>query len=256
MLYRQQRKGLEWLQFELFKDIPHLHHAVFLRHGGVSQGDFTSLNVGLHVGDAPKRAKANRMRIEKQLQETMGTWKKAIWSHPCNKDTIIKVDNTSRLEIENMDGVFTSTPGISLMMTHADCQVALFYDPIHRAIANIHAGWRGNVMNIYRKAIQYMRNAFHSNPSDLLVCISPSLGPAESEFIHYKTELPEKFWEFQIKPFYFDLWAIAEYQLQKEGILPHHIEIARLSTFANPKDYFSYRRDRITGRHATCITLL
>ena len=110
--------------------------------------------------------------------------------------------------------------------------------------------------NIYREAIQAMQQTFGSHPSELLVCISPSLGPEEAEFIHYQSELPEEFWSFQVRPTDFDFWSISEYQLQAEGILPHHIEVARLSTYANAKDFFSYRRDKTTGRHAACITLL
>ena len=142
------------------------------------------------------------------------------------------------------------------MIKHADCQAAIFYDPVHKALANVHCGWRGNVKNIYRVAVQKMKFTFGTNPKDLLVGISPSLGPDHSEFIHYQTEWPEEFWRFQVRPNYLDLWAIARDQLEQCGLLPHHIEVAGICTFANPQDFFSHRRDKITGRHATVAMLL
>lgn len=247
---------IKWLQFELLSDIPRLQQAVFLRHGGVSEGPFASLNTGFHVGDQKEHVTANIERIIDHLKYKMPQWNQLVWGRATHGQAIKKVDAHSSQEVMDVDGIMTATPGLTLMMKHADCQVAIFYDPMHHVIANIHAGWRGSVGNIYEKAIQSMHQAFGSDPADLLVCISPSLGPDEAEFIHYRSELPEKFWEFQVRPTYFDFWSISEHQLQVAGILPHHIEVARLSTYSNPYDFFSYRRDKITGRHATCITLL
>ena len=141
------------------------------------------------------------------------------------------------------------------MIKHADCQAAIFYDPVHHAVSCVHAGWRGNVQNIYAHAIAFMAGKFHSQPADILVCISPSLGPHFSEFKNYKTEFPESFWPFQIRPNYFNLWEISRTQLQECGILPHHIEIASICTYANEQDFFSYRRDKVTGRNATVVAL-
>lgn len=255
-MQRHQHDQIQWLEFDLLADLPKVKHAVYLRHGGCSQGPFSSLNLGLHVGDHPENVYSNYRLIKSHVQLGVPDWKKLIWGRANHGKTIKEAHDHSPQEIIDVDGLITSTPGLTLMMKHADCQVALFYDPKHHAAANIHAGWRGSVANIYAETVQKMHSAFGSNPSELLVCISPSLGPDEAEFIHYRTELPEEFWNFQVRPTFFDFWSISEYQLQAAGILPHHIEIARLSTYSNALDYFSYRRDKVTGRHATCITLL
>lgn len=254
-MQRQKYDQLEWLEFELLSDIPDVKHAVFLRYGGYSEGPFASLNLGFHVGDQAELVQTNLQLIQKQLRKQVHNWKNYVWGHGRHGKDISDVNASSPRDISDVDGLITSERGITLMMTHADCQIALFYDPKHHAIANIHSGWRGSIANIYADTIQKMQQTFGSNPADLLVCISPSLGPDEAEFIHYRSEIPEEFWHFQVRPTYFDFWAISEDQLQTAGILPHHIEIARLSTYANPHDFFSYRRDKITGRHATCITL-
>lgn len=255
-MQRQQKEKIEWLEFDLLSDLPRVKHAVFLRHGGFSGGPFSSLNAGFHVGDQSEHVKGNLRQIQDQIQRQVPDWKHLISGRGCHGKDIALVDERDSQVIPDVDGLITSTPGVTLMMKHADCQVALFYDPIHHAAANIHSGWRGSVANIYVEAIQAMHQSFGSDPRDLLVCISPSLGPDEAEFINYRTELPEEFWHFQVRPTYFDFWSISEFQLQEAGILPHHIEVARLSTYANSFDFFSYRRDKITGRHASCITLL
>jgi YfiH family protein len=255
-MQRQQHHQIEWLEFDLLQDLPKVKHAVFLRHGGCSEGPFGSLNTGFHVSDKADHVQVNIERIEAQLQCEVPNWSNLVCGRANHGKSIALVNERSPREVMDVDGLITVTPGISLMMKHADCQVALFYDPKHHAAANIHAGWRGSVANIYHEAVQYMHQAFGSHPADLLVCISPSLGPDEAEFIHYRSELPEEFWPFQVRPTYFDFWSISEYQLQAAGVLPHHIEVARLSTYSNPYDFYSYRRDKITGRHATCITLL
>lgn len=250
-----QNGQLKWLEFNLLSDIPKLKHAVFLRHGGVSEGPYCSLNTAFNK-DNEAHVKHNLSIIEAQLKQEVPEWKKSISGWGSHGKNIEYVDADSSPVIMDCDGLICKTAGISLMMKHADCQIALIYDPMQHIVSNIHCGWRGSTLNIYAEAINMLKNRFGSNPANLLVCISPSLGPDEAEFINYRHELPEEFWPFQVRPTYFDFWSISEHQLQAAGILPHHIEIARLSTYSNSHDFFSHRRDKITGRHATCITLL
>jgi polyphenol oxidase len=255
-MQKYKENEIEWLEFDLLADIPKLHHAVFLRSGGSSQGSFASLNTGFHVGDSPSEVTLNLEKIEKHLSSSIADWKGYISSRAIHGKKIYVVDVDTPNDISGFDGIMTAIPNRTLIMKHADCQIGLFYDPINHVAANVHAGWRGTVADVYAEAIQNMKNSFGTNPANILACISPSLGPDNAEFINYKNEIPEEFWHFQIRPFFFDLWSITEMQLQTAGILPHHIEIARLCTYANSHDFFSHRRDKITGRHASCITLL
>lgn len=254
-MQRQITGKLEWLEFELLSDIPHLKHAVYLRHGGSSEGPFESLNASFLVGDQAHHVQQNLDCIKSHLRSEIPQWSNLVCGRANHEKSIAIVNNSTPEELINFDGLITASPRVTLMMKHADCQVALFYDTKNRVIANIHSGWRSSVLNIYRETVQCMQNTFGSHPAEILVCIAPSLGPDEAEFMHYRIELPEEFWPFQVRPTYFDFWSISEHQLQAAGILPHHIEVSRLSTYSNPYDFFSYRRDKKTGRHATCITL-
>lgn len=252
---RKTLDGIEWLEFELLSDFPLLRHQMFLRQGGCSEGPYAGLNTGLAVGDNETHVRANLQLIQNRLKADNPDWKRYVWGNARHGTDIEKITDRSPEEILGCDGLVTDVRGTTLMMKCADCQIVLFYDPINHAAANVHAGWRGSVANIYEKTVRTMQNAFGSNPADLLVCISPSLGPDESEFVSYRSDFPEEFWDFQIRPNRFDFWSIARFKLSEAGILAHHIEIARLSTFCNPHDFFSYRRDGLTGRHAVCITL-
>ena len=253
---RLQDGEIEWLEFELLAGLPRLRHGVFLRAGGVSSGPFDSLNTGRDVGDQEASVCDNMSRIDKIVEDCSGRKVRRVHGTGVHGKRIVEVHLGSEIEIANCDGLLTKQTGVALMMRHADCQVALMYDPKLHCAANIHSGWRGNVLNIYKEAVHLMKDCFGSDPANLLVGISPSLGPDHAEFIHFREMLPKDFWPFQIRPAYFDFWAIAKYQLQSAGVLPHHIEIASLCTYSNPRDFFSYRRDSITGRHSSYILLL
>lgn len=253
-MLRKTKNGIHWLEFDLLSDVGGLQHGVFLRHGGVSDGHLSSLNVGIKVGDSEHNVKTNINRIRDVLlgPDLPG---QIHCAHQVHEANVREIKSGNNREIPTCDALMTREPHQALLIKHADCQVAIFYDPVQHALGMAHAGWRGSVRNIYRETIWQMKEVYGSRPADLLVCISPSLGPQSAEFVNYQTELPESFWEFQVKPFYFDFWSISEWQLKSCGILPHHIEIARIDTFVEREDCFSHRREKITGRHATVAVL-
>lgn len=256
-MIRKKNNNIEWLEFELFAEVPGLIHGIFLRHGGVSQDAYASLNVARGTGDDLANVQENRQRILKTLN-----LKHLVTATQVHGNSVEQVSDLKE-EFHNCDGLVTDRKNWGILIAHADCQAAIFYDPVHHVIANVHAGWKGQAKNIYQETIQKMNHLFGSKPQDLLVGISPSLGPENSEFIHFRKELPEKFWLFQFKDTYFNLWAIARHQLEECGVLPHHIQIAEIDTFANSQDFFSYRREkkkgrleRITGCHGTIAALV
>jgi len=165
---------------------------------------------------------------------------------------IIAIDTP--VDFLECDAMSTSVPKLGLILKHADCQAAIIYDPIRKALSLVHSGWRGSVQNIYSNAIRHMRERYHSSPTDLLVAISPSLGPESAEFIHYREELPEAFWDYQTKPNYFDFWQISRDQLEREGVLSHHIEIAQIDTMQD-LEYHSYRREKVIKRNYTAAVI-
>ncbi len=245
----RHKGNVTWLEFELLAGLP-LAHGCFDRHGGVSEPPFATLNTGVTCGDEPSKVFQNRRIILDTLGQTHGVV--ALCAQGAD---VISIDAFNQENQPLADGITTQLPNLALIVTQADCQGAIFYDPIKHVLGNIHCGWRGNVCNIYANTVKYMHERFGSKPENLLVCISPSLGPESSEFINWRTELAS-FAQFQFKSNYFDLWAISQAQLQEAGVLPHHIQIAGIDTYAND-NYFSFRREnRRCGRQATVCALL
>lgn len=248
-MQRQTRHNVSWLQFDLLANIPHLKHGVFLRHGGFSSGPYTSLNLSQNVGDHPDHVAANRQKVCALLGIQT-----CVRAHQIHGDQVVIADPLNPT-LPQCDAFITNRPEVGLLITHADCQAALFYDPVHHALANVHCGWRGSVQNIYAKTVAAMQKTYGSKPENLLVGIAPSLGPSHAEFRNYRTELPEHFWDFQVKPTYFDFWSIAEMQLVHCGIQKNHIEFANICTYGTPEDCYSFRRSQIRGGHGTLAML-
>lgn len=225
------------VQFQLLKD--RVKHKVFNRVGGVSEGPYASLNVGENVGDDPAHVERNLQKIQEEMQV----------------DTLLRLTQVHgdqiRTDSGEGDALITDRPKVGLCIRHADCQAALMFDPVKKRIAAVHAGWKGQVLDIYAKVIREMG----SNPTDLLVAISPSLGPNCAEFLNYRNELPSWFWNYKSKIHHFNLWAIAEKQLQDAGVPKGNIEIAEVCTCCRPNEYYSYRRDGKTGRNASILCL-
>ena len=247
-MIRKKHNELEWLEFEQLQEFSCLGHGVFSRRGGVSSKPYDSLNAGGSTGDDPASVEENRRRIMEVFP--LGELISSHQTHTVHLD-VVKGPYTSQ---KPCDGLITQEKHKALIIKHADCQAAIFYDPITNILANVHCGWRGNVQNIYGVSVEAMKK-MGSNPSNILVCISPSLGPKYSEFVNFRTEFPPHFQEFQWKDNYFNLWEISRMQLKAAGILPSHIECAEICTYENGEDYFSYRRDKTTGRNGTLAML-
>jgi polyphenol oxidase len=244
-----EKNKLQWLEFDMLEHYSHLIGGVFLRHGGTSAGSFSSLNLSDAVGDHPDNVKVNRSLMQKQLGVDHIVFAK---QHHGNNIFVVTKENFSKLP--EADGLITKEENIALAITHADCQGAIFYDPENEIIGVAHSGWRGLVGGIYGAMVDAFKT-HGARVENIKVCVSPSLGPDHAEFKNYKTEFPETFWSFQEekKPLHFNLWNIALAQLSDIGIHSQNIELVDTCTYCNPKDYFSYRREKISGRNATVI---
>ena len=245
-----EKKKVEWIEFELLEKYSHLKHGMFLKHGGFSQKEYGSLNLGDNTGDLPENIIRNRDLVLKTINFSSIVY--AMQNHGVN---IQRVTSKNIDKISSCDGLFTTEKDIALAVTHADCQAAIFYDPVHEAIGIAHAGWRGSINNIYARLIEAMHRDVGTQAHNLLVCITPSLGPDHAEYKNYKQDFPETLWGFQTKPNYFDFWAMSKKQLQNAGVLEKNIEISEVCTYCCEEDCFSYRREKTTGRHVTCVGL-
>lgn len=244
---------ITWFEFSSLQPFSFIKHGCFSRKGGVSKAPFDSLNIKFCPEDSVESVQENRLRIQKAL----GTQSPLVVTEQVHGTNIAVIEKTTdTASLGQFDALITNLPEKPLTIMHADCQACLIIDPEHHAIAAIHAGWRGNVQNIYLKVIQKLVQEYNSRPESMFACISPSLGPCHSEFKEWKENFPEEFWPYKKEKNHFDLWEIGLQQLIDAGIREEHIEIAKICTFDEKEHFFSYRRDGLTGRNASSIMLL
>ncbi|HET8578648.1 MAG TPA: peptidoglycan editing factor PgeF [Methylomirabilota bacterium] len=154
------------------------------------------------------------------------------------------------------DVLATEKPGLPLAVFTADCLSIIVYDPIRRALAVAHAGWRGTIQGVARAAAQALI-AVGGAPEDFVVGIGPSIGPCCYEVDRPVIEplsaaFPER-WAAWARPagpgrWRLDLWEANEDQLRAAGLRPERIDNPRLCTACRTDLFFSYRRGRGQGR--------
>ena len=153
-------------------------HAFTTRLGGVSTGEFASMNISLRPGE-------KRENVEKNLQilaDTLGfDPKKLICTRQTHSDIVRAVTAEDYLGIGHhdypeCDALITAEPGVALRIFTADCTPILFYDPVTGAVGATHAGWRGTVADIAGKTVRAMAEKFGARPENIRAAIGPNIG--------------------------------------------------------------------------------
>ena len=244
-----ERDGLQWLEFAIFDSSPGFGHASLTRKGGFSPPPYDSLNFSVSVGDSKENVIRNRLIVQKVLN-----LKRLVTLQQCHGTHIALIEKEQEGVILSCDGAILIYPGCAVMITHADCQPVLVYDPVHHVGAALHAGWRGLTQGMLERGVRRLSELCGSCPEELLVAIGPSLG-AGAEFKNYRVEFPEAFWPFREGTCYFDLHRISRWQLEECGVQAANIEISPLATDREPELFFSFRRasaaKEATGRGGT-----
>ncbi len=158
------------------------------------------------------------------------------------------------------DAIISHRPGVTVAIRTADCLPILIVDPKTRAVAAVHAGWRGVVAEIVPKAVDAMRREFHSRPENLEIAIGPGIGACCFEVgpevgAEFRAFFPERNdLEARAKV---DLAETVCRQLGRNGITRGQIDTSELCTFCERELFESYRRDRDgAGRMVAAIGIL
>ncbi|MBR4810454.1 MAG: laccase domain-containing protein, partial [Bacteroidaceae bacterium] len=85
--------------------------------------------------------------------------------------------NTTREQLEGVDALVTDVPGVAISVRTADCIPVLLYDPVHKAVAAVHDGWRGTVQRLSQKVITFMHERYGTDATQLMAVIGPGIGP-------------------------------------------------------------------------------
>jgi len=166
-------RGIHFLQVPTFAKLPWLIHGFSTKPGGVSTQDGEKvLNLSFTEWDTKENVLQNRRRFQSALRATD---LKLISLKQIHSD-IIHLFDAPPAETCQGDASITNRPALLLAVQTADCVPILIVDPKKRAIAAVHAGWRGTLARIVVKAIVQMQMQFQCNPADLLAAIGPSIG--------------------------------------------------------------------------------
>ena len=166
--------NLRILELDAFKKLPWLLHGFSTAPGGVSDLDSQkALNLSFTHWDTRENVIENR----KRFQTALGAQKFPLINLKQIHSAVIWPFASVPKEPCNGDASLTNTPGLLLGVRTADCVPILLVDPKKRAVAAVHAGWRGTLARILEKAVGELAAKFKSQPSDLLAAIGPAIGP-------------------------------------------------------------------------------
>ncbi len=226
------------------------------RWGGVSKPPYHELNIALHVGDNPIDVLKNREILAKKFDFYIDN---LIYMDQTHSNNIQIINDTFTNKIENCDGIITNKPNIPLMVMVADCIPVLLYDREKKVIGAVHAGRNGTFKSISKKAVTIMTKEFDSNPKDIVVSLGPSIHSCCYEVGEDLADIAKKSFgdRYVIKraeSFFLYLQTLNFAQLKSFGVKEKNIEISSVCTYCD-KNYFSYRRDGVTGRFAGVIKL-
>ncbi len=193
--------------------------------------------------------------VRRALQRDLGftAWQSLRQVHGVHMIFEPQYDTIDRPSLETGDGMAETRPGRALAIKTADCQPVLIAHQSGKFVAALHVGWKGNVADFCGRAVRSFCVRYGLDPRELSAVRGPSLGPGESEFTAFEQEFGEAF-----RPYFdhrsqrVDLWRLTRDQLAAAGLDRDRIYSLDLCTKSLP-NFFSYRRDKTTGRQASLI---
>lgn len=218
-------------------------------------GAYAAFNVTHYCGDEPERVARCRRWLAEELKVTDERIIVPRQTHTANVRVLdeawLKLSPVERAaSLQEVDALVTNVPGLCIGISTADCVPVLLYDRSRRAVAAVHAGWRGTVKGITLRAVEVMCQTFGMASSDLHAIIGPSISAeayevGEEVAAHF---VPPAFPPSVVvrradwaKP-HVDLWAANAFLLERAGLPLDHIEVAGVCTYTHSDTFYSARR--------------
>ncbi len=224
---------------------------------GVSQGPFAGFNLGLHCGDQPEHAQANRQRLTEFLPHA------PIWLNQVHGVAVYDADSDADQD-KTADAAVTTRADRVLAIMTADCLPVVLADTLGTVIGAAHAGWRGLCAGVLEETAKLMQSklAQAGTPSrQLRAWVGPAISydcfevgeEVLQAFSQYDPKVAQFFKPHPSRPnkWFADLPAIAQYRLRAVGV--EEIELSGYCTFQEAELFYSYRREAPTGRLATFV---
>ena len=222
---------------------------VTTRAGGASTGPYASFNLGMHVGDDARAVERNRAALRRFLPA------EPAWMKQVHGARVIEADPLA--QVREADGAFARASGRVCAVLSADCLPVLFADSDGTAVGIAHAGWRGMAAGVIERVV----GAMQAPPESLLCYLGPAIGASAYEvgadvreaFCAADAGAQRAFAACGDAKYLCDLYLLARQRLARLGV--RRIHGGGLCTFSDPARFYSFRRDRATGRMASLVWL-
>ncbi|CNK21467.1 purine nucleoside phosphorylase YfiH [Yersinia aldovae] len=222
------------------------------RYGGISEFPYDSLNLGTHVGDIAASVVANRQ----SLVEQAGLPQMPVWLEQVHGTRVLHLSDQVISDVQ-ADAVYSCVAGQVCAVMTADCLPVLFCSLAGDEVAAAHAGWRGLCAGVLEQTLAQ----FSARPSSIIAWLGPAIGPQQFEvgeevkqaFIQIDAQSTAAFTPSGSK-YLADIYLLARLRLQAAGI--HAIYGGDRCTVSEKQQFFSYRRDGMTGRMASLVWLI
>ena len=196
------KDALAYLTFNELNKLENIRHGFSTRLGGVSKGEFTSLNMSFGRGDSDENVTENYKRLCSALDIRYEDLVASAQDHNTYVRRVGEAEKGIGIykpkDMLSVDGLITNERGVALVTYFADCTPILLADTKKNAIGACHAGWRGTVSRIAQITVEKMTAEFGTDPKDIIAAVGPAIGkccyevdrPVAQRFIDLDLPLP------------------------------------------------------------------
>lgn len=258
--YFKNKNGVVTLHCKAFDDLGFTKHCFTTRLGGVSTGYLSTMNLSFSR-DSKEAVEENLRRVN----DAVGFSGRFMITDQEHTDNVVRVDSAKighAVAGKSIDGLITDKDGICLTVYVADCVPIIIIDPIKRAAACVHSGWRGTAMKISKNAVAMMQKEYGSDPSTLVAAIGPCIhaccyevgGDVLEGFCDIDPEAKRFFMPKENGKFMLDLSGANCAVLEQAGLLRQNIHQSNECTCCKSDLYFSHRATK--GKRGNIAALI
>ena len=246
--------SVPYLTYNSLSEIGFINHAFSTKHGGVSEGEFESMNFAFNRGDDPEKVTENYKRFCKSAGFDYNTLTASAQDH----NTVVRAVTGKDIgvgifkprDMESVDALITNEKGVTLVTYYADCTPLFFVDTKNKVIGLAHAGWRGTVGRIGEKVVRKMTELYGTSPEDIKAAIGPAVSvccyevdlPCAENFINLEGLDSSKFvFPKENGKYMIDLLETNRQILELCGVKNENITISDLCTNCNSDILWSHR---------------
>ena len=241
----------EWLKPD-WPAPPNVRAFVTTRHGGMSTGEYASMNLGLNSGDDRANVEGNRAIVHAHLPSAPR------WMKQVHGIEVADLDRIGPDVAPTADAAVTAEAGRVAVVLTADCMPLFLCDVHGKRVGVAHAGWRGMAAGVIEATVR----ALGSKPGDVLAWMGPTIGPTAFEvgpevraaFMDVDTHAASAFVPHGSGKYMADLYALARQRLERAGV--RAVSGGGFCTYREADRFFSYRRVRASGRMGAFIGMV